>query len=105
MDTSRMFGTKMKGGKQVPNCVPLEEGLVEEYQMIDASYEDGTPLSEDFEFYEQLNEEELQEAVYQGKTVKLNKPTRGDVKKFKVYVNSGKKDSKGRVKAKKGQFW
>ena len=44
------------------------------------------------------------EAVYQGKTVKLNKPTRGDVKKFKVYVNSGKKDSKGRIKAKKVNF-
>jgi len=44
------------------------------------------------------------EAVYQGKTVQLNKPTRGDVKKFKVYVNSGKKDKKGRVKAKKINF-
>ena len=103
-DGYKQEGTKMKGGKQVPNCVPLEEGLVEEYQMVDASYEDGGALSEDFEFYENLNEEELQEAVYQGKTVKLNKPTRGDVKKFKVYVNSGKKDSKGRVKAKKVNF-
>jgi hypothetical protein len=46
----------------------------------------------------------LGEAVYQGKKVTLNKPTRGDVKKFKVYVNSGKKDSKGRVKAKKVNF-
>ena len=82
----------------------LNEDLVEEYQMIDASYEDGTPLSEDFEFYEQLNEDEIQEAVYKGKTVKLNKPTRGDVKKFKVFVNSGKKDSKGRIKAKKVNF-
>jgi hypothetical protein len=44
------------------------------------------------------------EAVYQGKTVQLNKPTRGDVKKFKVYVNSGKKDKKGRVIAKKVNF-
>jgi len=44
------------------------------------------------------------EAVYQGKTVTLNKPTRGDVKKFKVYVNSGKKDAEGRIKAKKVNF-
>ena len=51
-----------------------------------------------------LKEEELEEAVYRGKTVKLNKPMRGDVKKFKVYVNSGKKDSKGRIKAKKVNF-
>ena len=44
------------------------------------------------------------EAVYQGKTVQLNKPMRGDVKKFKVYVNSGKKDKEGRVIAKKVNF-
>ena len=51
-----------------------------------------------------LKEEELEEAVYRGRKVKLNKPMRGDVKKFKVYVNSGKKDSEGRVIAKKVNF-
>jgi hypothetical protein len=30
------------------------------------------------------------EAEYQGRKVKLNKPTRGDVKKFKVYVKDPK---------------
>jgi hypothetical protein len=35
----------------------------------------------------------LNEAEYQGKTVKLGKPTKGDVKKFKVYV----KNKKGNV--------
>ena len=35
-------------------------------------------------------EVELQEAEYQGRKVKLNKPTRGDVKKFKVYVKNDK---------------
>ncbi len=78
--------------------------IVEEYLMIDASYDDGSPLSEDFGFYENLDEQELEEAVYQGRTVKLNKPTRGDVKKFKVFVNSGKKDKKGRIVAKKVNF-
>ena len=34
--------------------------------------------------------EEIWEAEYQGRTVKLNKPTRGDVKKFKVYVKNPK---------------
>ena len=34
-------------------------------------------------------------AKYQGRTVKLNKPSRGDVKKFKVFV---KDRSSGRVK-------
>ena len=35
------------------------------------------------------------EAEYQGRKVKLNKPTRGDTKKSKVYVNSGKKNKDG----------
>jgi len=32
----------------------------------------------------------IQEAEYKGRKVKLNKPTRGDVKKFKVYVKNDK---------------
>ena len=35
-------------------------------------------------------EKPAQEAEYQGRKVKLNKPTRGDVKKFKVYVKNDK---------------
>lgn len=31
----------------------------------------------------------LMEAEYQGRTVELNKPMRGDVKKFKVFVKDG----------------
>jgi hypothetical protein len=34
--------------------------------------------------------EVIQEAEYRGRKVKLNKPTRGDVKKFKVYVKNDK---------------
>ena len=49
-------GNERKDGRQVPNCVPVEE--------------------------------QLEEAEYQGRTVKLNKPTQGDVKKFKVYVKN-----------------
>ena len=50
------------------------------------------------EFYEAFgwigeNDENIEEAEYQGRTVKLNKPMRGDVKKFKVYV----KNLKGNV--------
>jgi len=58
-DKYEMIGMKTKDGKEVPNCVPIEEEL-------------------------------LQEAEYQGRKVTLNKPTRGDVKKFKVYVNNEK---------------
>ena len=36
------------------------------------------------------NEDELDEAEYQGRKVKLGKPMRGDVKKFKVYVKNPK---------------
>jgi len=58
-DKYDMVGMKEKDGKQVPNCVPIEEEI-------------------------------LQEAEYQGRKVKLNKPTRGDIKKFKVYVKNDK---------------
>lgn len=46
----------------------------------------------------------LEEAVYAGKTVPLRKVMKGDVKRHKVYVNSGRKDAKGRVVAKKINF-
>jgi hypothetical protein len=39
------------------------------------------------------DENDMFEAEYQGRKVKLNKPMRGDVKKFKVYV----KNEKGNV--------
>jgi|TARA_B110000046_G_scaffold101112_1_gene108606 hypothetical protein len=53
----------------------------------------------DVENYDDLNEfihflknmkEDINEAEYQGRKVKLGKPTRGDVKKFKVYVKNPK---------------
>ena len=37
-----------------------------------------------------IDESDLFEAEYQGRKVKLNKPMRGDVKKFKVYVKNDK---------------
>ena len=36
------------------------------------------------------DENDMFEAEYQGRTVKLNKPMQGDVKKFKVYVKNDK---------------
>jgi len=42
-------------------------------------------------YYEMLSEGEvIEEAEYQGRKVKLNKPMRGDVKKSKVYVKNAK---------------
>ena len=49
-------------------------------------------------------DENVTEAKYKGKTVTLNKPMRGDVKKFKVYVNTGKKNADGSIKVKKVNF-
>ena len=40
-----------------------------------------------------INDGKLNEAEYEGRKVKLNKPMQGDVKKFKVYV----KNEKGNV--------
>ena len=37
-----------------------------------------------------VDDNDMFEAKYQGRTVKLNKPMQGDVKKFKVYVNNEK---------------
>lgn len=37
-----------------------------------------------------LNESTLEEAEYRGRKVPLNKPMKGDVKKFKVYVKDPK---------------
>ena len=49
-------------------------------------------------------DEHITEAKFKGKTVTLNKPLRGDSKKFKVYVNSGKKNADGSIKVKKVNF-
>ena len=45
----------------------------------------GVPRQKEFDF-----DEDLDEAEYQGRKVKLGKPTRGDTKKFKVYVKDPK---------------
>jgi len=68
----------------------------------------GGEIEEDMSIQEVLDiniiDEDITEAKYKGKTVTLNKPTRGDSKKFKVYVNSGKKNADGSIKVKKVNF-
>ena len=63
---------------------------IEEALIADGIYDDGSPLEEDFEFYEMLEEDLIEEAEYQGRKVTLNKPMKGDVKKSKVYVRDPK---------------
>ena len=77
-----------------------EEILVESHYTLydylqDATDENGgTPCPQCL--YEVLSEatcgcpDLIPEAKYRGRTVTLNKPTRGDVKKFKVYVKNAK---------------
>ena len=81
----KQVGGKMKGGKMVPNCVPInEEDIIEEY----------CPRCLAMEIM-RAQGEPLQEAEYHGRKVPIGKPMRGDVKKFKVFV---KDPSSGNVK-------
>ena len=97
----KQVGGKMKNGKMVPNCVPISEdidsdddvnyGLVEpeEYDVEDEDMEDFISFMRAYS--KDLNEATcpcMHEAEYQGREVKLGKPTAGDVKKFKVYVKN-----------------
>ena len=157
----KQVGMKEKGGKQVPNCVPIDETIEEEEAPEDVSEAllyhidrnagvdknifrpgsieffnlfrevralsksgDYTLSSAEYELirdtdigrfaiyegqivpldYPMLYEDQIQEAEYKGRKVKLNKPKRGSGGKAYVYVNSGKKDKKGRIKVKKVTF-
>jgi len=101
---------------EIPLNVMLDENTANEFaqrladHMFESGYEDfdieiSTDIDEDVDeiTYEDVDEfhedygtlwfnedDELDEAEYQGRKVKLGKPTRGDVKKFKVYVRNPK---------------
>ena len=98
----KQVGGKMKNGKMVPNCVPVNEdinsdddvnnGLVEPEEYDVDNYDD---FKDFIKFIKEYNKELseatcpcLTEAEYQGRNVPLGKPMRGDVKKFKVYVKN-----------------
>jgi hypothetical protein len=90
-----MVGKKTKNGKEVPNCVPKNESVVENVmnkikEKSNFIYEDEDGSVEETEF---IANDLLNEAEYQGRTVQLGKIMQGDVKKFKVYV----KNDKGKV--------
>ena len=74
--------------------------------LLDKHVEKGGEIEEDMSINEVLAleiDENITEAKYKGKTVKLNKPMRGDSKKFKVYVANGK-NKDGSIKVKKVNF-
>ncbi len=76
----------------------LEEQLLFELESIKdlgddtATLDDGTHVCEAclYETLTTLDENVLEEAEYHGRKVTLNKPMRGDVKKFKVFVKDPK---------------
>lgn len=68
---------KKKNGKEVPNCIP---------EVTINSRANTMKLIE----YILFSKQSLTEAEYGGRTVKLGKPMRGDVKKYKVYVKNPK---------------
>ena len=99
-DGYKQVGMKDKGGRQVPNCVPMSEDInsdddvnygyvePEEYDVEDEDMEDFIAFMRGYD--KNLNEgcQCLREAEYQGREVQLGKPMQGDVKKFKVYVKN-----------------
>jgi hypothetical protein len=95
----KQIGTKEKDGREVPNCVPInEEEDEDEIDEYDVENEEDIKEFVEFmrEYQQQLSEADcncLLEAEYRGRKVPLGKPMRGDVKKFKVYV----KNPKGKV--------
>jgi hypothetical protein len=84
----KQIGMKDKGGRQVPNCVPVSEDIDDDYDELDVEDED----EEDFINFLKGYNTDINEAQYQGREVKLGKPMQGDVKKFKVYVKNPKTD-------------
>ena len=80
--------SQCKGYKRRGSNLQKEEQMIE-YNYIkasDATYDDGNPIDFILEFWDDV----IVEAEYRGRKVKLNKPMRGDVKKFKVYVKDPK---------------
>lgn len=64
----------------------ISEGL----ESLEETFDDDDEFFETYGIMWYNEDEALDEAEYQGRTVKLGKPMAGDVKKFKVYVRNDK---------------
>lgn len=89
----KQVGGKMKNGKLVPNCVPINEVETNtDMDELDVEPEEIDDFIEFLKAYKNTLDEGgcpcLYEAEYQGRDVQLGKPMQGDVKKFKVYVKN-----------------
>jgi hypothetical protein len=103
-DGYKQVGSKMKNGKKVPNCVPVNEASSPAQQAAIAinmkkkgiKPKNETLYEDEFGSVEETNfiiGDLITEAEYQGRKVQLGKIMQGDIKKFKVYV----KNDKGKV--------
>jgi hypothetical protein len=81
-------GMKTMFGKEYPNCVKKEGIQTTTWVGLNEMYWENN-IGEYGGFTFEVNED-LNEAEYQGRKVKLGKIMQGDVKKFKVYVNNPK---------------
>ena len=68
----------------------IEISSDEDLEEVDEITLDGDDFYEEFGVMWFNEDDDLDEAEYQGRTVKLGKPMQGDVKKFKVYVKNPK---------------
>jgi len=69
--------------------ISLQELLNEEIHTEEYTVENYHDIKEFCEFMKEYKAD-MNEAEYQGRTVKLGKPMQGDTKKFKVYVKNPK---------------
>jgi hypothetical protein len=72
------------------NDFDIEISSDEDLEEIDEITLDGNDFYEEFGVMWFNEDDEIDEAEYQGRKVKLGKPMQGDVKKFKVYVSNPK---------------
>ena len=111
-DGYKQVGMKNKNGKEVPNCVPVNENN-KDMKLVNLMPVNSKKVNEqidEVEEYDVENEQDMKEFVqfmreytqylaeancncvyeaeYQGRKVQLGKPMQGDVKKFKVYVKN-----------------
>lgn len=77
----KQYGMKDKDGKQVPNCVPVDENELNEGEYCPECM---------IEVLKGVHQNQLGEAEYHGRKVSLGKIMRGDVKKYKVFVRDPK---------------
>ena len=83
------FGNKIVN-TLYPLMVYIEDHMEEPKEAIEEETYDGDDFFEEYGVMWYNDDDEIDEAEYQGRKVKLGKPMRGDVKKFKVYVKDPK---------------